>query len=71
MTQPDFLAMLETDLALRGVAWARAELIAYVASMWPWMDDDPDVARWAEEFVAAQAPPRRPPRLHRGSGGFF
>jgi hypothetical protein len=54
MTQPDFLAGLEHDLALRGVGFERAELLAYVASMWPWMEDDPDAGRWAGEFLEAR-----------------
>jgi hypothetical protein len=55
MTQPDFLACLESDLALRGVAFDRAELLPWVSSMWPWIEDDPDVPRWAGEFVEARA----------------
>jgi hypothetical protein len=54
MTQRDFLGCLETDLALRGVAFERAELLGYVASMWPWIEGDPDVGRWAGEFLEAR-----------------
>jgi hypothetical protein len=36
------------------VAFERAELLAYVAGMWPWMEDDPDVGRWAGEFLEAR-----------------
>jgi len=45
MTPPDFVACLETALALRGVAYDRAELLAWVAAMWPWLEDDPDPER--------------------------
>ena len=41
--------------ALRGVAFERAELLAYVASMWPWIADDPDAGRWAGKFLEAPA----------------
>ena len=54
MTQRDFVRCLESDLALRGVAFERAELLAYVASMWPWISDDPDAGRWAGEFLEAR-----------------
>ena len=50
MTQVDFLAMLETDLALRGVAFDRAELLAYVASMWPWIETTPTPAAGPGSF---------------------
>jgi hypothetical protein len=51
MTQADFIPLLESDLALLGVAYDRSELLAYVASMWPWIADDPDAGRLAREFV--------------------
>jgi hypothetical protein len=54
MTQADFSACLETYLALRGAAFERAELLAWVAAMWPWLEDDPDVGRWAGEFLEAR-----------------
>jgi hypothetical protein len=54
MTQADFVACLQTDLALRGVAYDRAELLAWVAAMWPWLEDEPDVGRWAGEFVGGR-----------------
>jgi hypothetical protein len=51
MTPADFVAWLESALALYGVAFDRAELLDWVASMWPWIADDPDVERWASEFI--------------------
>jgi hypothetical protein len=54
LTQPDFLAMLTTELHLRGVATARGELAAWLSSMWPWVQDDLDPYRWAGEFLAGQ-----------------
>ena len=32
----------------------RAEVLAYIASMWPWIEDDPDAGRWAGEFLEAR-----------------
>jgi hypothetical protein len=55
MTPPDIVACLETALALRGVAYERAELLAWTAAMWPWLEDDPDVERWAGEFIEGRA----------------
>jgi hypothetical protein len=51
MTQPDFIALLEADLRQRPLAFDRAELLAFVASMWPWVEDDPDVGHWAQVFA--------------------
>jgi hypothetical protein len=45
--------------ALRGVAFERAELLAYVASMWSSVEDDPDAGRWAGEFLEARTALRR------------
>ena len=51
MTQPDFTAALEQELQLRGVAFSRADLLAFVASAWPLIEDDPGVMFWAREFL--------------------
>jgi hypothetical protein len=51
MTQADFIACLESQLGLHGVAYDGAELLEWVASMWPHLADDPDVQRWAGEFA--------------------
>ena len=53
MSQADFIRSLETDLAYRGVAFDRGELLAWVASMWPHVSEDPDAGRWAGEFAQA------------------
>jgi hypothetical protein len=37
------------------VAFERLQLLTWMASMWTWIEDDPDVGRWAAEFVAARA----------------
>jgi hypothetical protein len=54
MTQHDFLSALESQLQLSGQPFERAELQAWVASMWPWCQDDPDPVRWAAEFLEAR-----------------
>jgi hypothetical protein len=57
MTQADFIPMRESQLALSGVPFERAELLAWVAFMWPYIADDPDSVRWAVEFVEARRVP--------------
>jgi hypothetical protein len=52
MTPADFTAALELELQLRGLPFARADLLAFAASAWPLIEDDPDVAFWAGEFLA-------------------
>jgi hypothetical protein len=54
LTRPDFLAMLTTELHLRGVATDRGELAAWLSSLWCWVAEDPDPYRWAGEFLEAR-----------------
>jgi hypothetical protein len=51
MTKAEFIAALEQELQLRGVAFSRADLLAFVASAWPLIEDEPDVMFWAREFL--------------------
>jgi hypothetical protein len=51
MSQDDFTLMLEQELRLRGARFSRADLMEFVADCWPRILDDPDVARWAQEFL--------------------
>jgi hypothetical protein len=53
LTQSDMVGMLEAELHLRGRPWNRGELLAWLAAMWPWVEDDPDPYRWAGEFLEA------------------
>ena len=55
MTQPDFVRRLEAALARRGLAFEPAELLAWVASTWQRVQQDPDAERWAGEFLEARA----------------
>jgi hypothetical protein len=41
--------LLVHRLSLLGVAYDRAELLAWTACMWLWIEDDPSAGRWARE----------------------
>jgi hypothetical protein len=49
--QADFVRALESELAPRGVPISRAALMAFVAAAWPLVEDDPDLAFWADRFL--------------------
>jgi hypothetical protein len=51
MSQSDFIAALEQELRLRGVEFARAELVAFVDDVWPLAEENPDPVSWAREFI--------------------
>jgi hypothetical protein len=53
MTQPDFTAGLEAGLQLRGLTFSRADVLAFADDVWPLAEEDPDLVRWADAFVAA------------------
>lgn len=53
MDQSNFVAALETALQFCSNPFTRATLQAFVADAWPLIDDRPDVACWAAEFIAA------------------
>jgi hypothetical protein len=53
MSHPDFLAGLEVELRLRGVAFSRADVLAFVGDVWQLALEDPDPVRWADAFVEA------------------
>jgi hypothetical protein len=52
MTLVDFTDALEQELRLRGVAFSRGELLAFMDGIWPLAREEPDVDRWAEAFLA-------------------
>jgi hypothetical protein len=54
MAQSEFLALLESELSLRGQPFERAELVEWLACVWPHVEDDPDVYFWAGQFLEAQ-----------------
>jgi hypothetical protein len=51
MSHPDFLAGLEQELRLRGVAFSRADVLAFAGDVWQLAEDDPDPVRWADAFA--------------------
>ena len=51
MSKTDFLQSIESTLQLRGVAFSRADLQAFVESAWPLILDNPDVEFWSKEFI--------------------
>ena len=51
MSLPDFLAGLEAELRLCGVAFSQADLLAFADAVWPLGEDDPDPVRWADAFI--------------------
>ena len=51
MNQTAFTLALEQELQLRAVGFSRAELLEFVADVWPLAEENPDVAFWAREFI--------------------
>jgi hypothetical protein len=54
MSQPEFVEAVESELHLRGIPFDRAALLAFVASAWPLIQENPDVGFWAGEFLRAE-----------------
>jgi hypothetical protein len=54
MSQPEFVEALEAELHLRGIPFDRAALLAFVASAWPLIEENPDPGFWAREFLRAE-----------------
>jgi hypothetical protein len=46
-----FARLLECELRLRQARFSLAGLQEFVAAAWPLIVDDPDVQRWAREFL--------------------
>jgi hypothetical protein len=55
MTPHRFARLLEAELRLRRARFSLADLRAFVAEAWPLIGGDPDVRRWAREFLGARA----------------
>jgi hypothetical protein len=53
MSLPDFLTALEQELRLRGVAFNRADVLAFADDVWPLAREDPDAVKGADAFVEA------------------
>jgi hypothetical protein len=54
LSPPDFLRLLEAHLQPMHVPFSRAALLAFVEACWPRIQDDPDVAYFAAEFLAGE-----------------
>jgi hypothetical protein len=50
--RPRFISLLAAELRLRSEPFDRRDLGEYVAAVWPWVREDPDVHRWVREFLA-------------------
>jgi len=53
MAPAEFLPDLEACLRARFAVFDQGELRAFVEAAWPLIEDNPDPARWAGEFLAA------------------
>jgi hypothetical protein len=51
MSPHHFARLLEAELLLRQARFNLADLQEFVADAWPLIRDDPDVQRWAREFI--------------------
>ena len=51
----EFSAAVEADLQLRHVAFDKAELAAFLASVWPLVEANDTAERWAEAFLVSVA----------------
>ena len=54
MNLADFIISLEMELQLRGVPFARADVLTFAADVWPLAEEDPDAGRWATAFLEAR-----------------
>jgi hypothetical protein len=54
MSQSAFVEALDSELHLRGIPFDRAALLAFGASAWPLIEENPDVGFWAGEFLRAE-----------------
>jgi hypothetical protein len=53
VSDPDFTTGLEQELRVRGVAFTRADVLAFVGDVWQMAEEGPDPERWADAFVVA------------------
>jgi hypothetical protein len=53
MNQADFVALVEVLLSTARVEYERRQLLSFVASAWPLIEDEPDAVRWAREFLVS------------------
>jgi hypothetical protein len=51
MTRANGTAALEIEPSLRGAPFGRGELRTFPEDVWVLAQEDPDPARWAQEFI--------------------
>jgi hypothetical protein len=51
MTHEHFIDALEDELRRQHVQFRQAEVTAFVSAHWASIMKDPDLARWAREFI--------------------
>jgi hypothetical protein len=51
MNEDHFVKLLELELRRRFTRFSLADLLAFVADVWPVAREDPDVDRWTREFL--------------------
>jgi hypothetical protein len=56
MTPEQFAELIRRDLARRSGHFDPADVLRYVLSGWDQIAADPDVARWADEFLGLGLP---------------
>jgi hypothetical protein len=54
-TEAELLATVEAELRARGRPFSRAALMAFVSSVMPLAQDNPDARFWASQFLEAGA----------------
>jgi hypothetical protein len=54
-TRPEFLPLLASRLRQQAVPFDVADLDAWLAAVWPLVEEDPDAGRWAREYREALA----------------
>ena len=58
MNPQQFVRDMEMDLAIRGVRYDQAALLAFIDGAWRLIEDDPNVTHWGREFLASLAATR-------------
>jgi hypothetical protein len=50
MTPAEFVRALESHLRTHAIPFTRGDLIVFVESAWPLVEDNPDLAHWCQQF---------------------
>jgi hypothetical protein len=60
MNRYEFTAAVAGQISLFGVTYERYTLEQYIRAMWPHIEEDSDVVRWAGEFLETLRPAEQP-----------